>query len=459
MILYPHQEQGVSWMRERERARDALHIRGGIVGDEMGLGKTITVLECIRREGTGPTMIACPQNLVSQWESECDRLGMACTCLRTRQQLYDPLRTVKSSVVIVSHSCFSTSHAHFFLLNIYGTRFFRVVVDEAHMIRNHRSILAQNLCAFPGQVRWLVTGTPIVNVAIPPRSVRTEQTRTRDCRGYARFLTNNHDNADDIGKYVATHIHEIMLRRLKRDIWRPNTSVSTYHGCLHETEQRRYALLYQMGVDACENNTMEKAHIATLMIRLRQVCSAAAWKLEMMRSIIETLPLGTKSLVFCSFRDEIRRVKEALEGCVDVLMEYHGDVRSQEREAIVQTFREQTSRSMVIVIQIDCGGTGLNLQDAQHVFITSPTWAPSTERQAIGRADRATTRHVVKVHRFITSHSMESFMYNRQRTKDQVSQSLLEEDVEDICGQLLDANGLMPTAWNDLCDIETLFDM
>jgi len=274
--------------------------------------------------------------------------------------------------------------------------------------------------------------------------------------GYAKFLTNNRNDACDIGAYLATHLSDIMLRRLKCDVCPSNTLVQTYHGTMTMEEQREYTRLYDVGISACREKSTEKTRLMTLMLRLRQVCSSASWKFEALRDHLESLPRGTKSLVFCTFREEIQRVVNAL-GDIDIVMQYHGQVPHDERAKMLTMFREETYKSMVMVLQIDCGGTGLNLQEAQHVFIMSPTWSPTTERQAIGRADRATTRHLVKVHRFITRHSMESYMVNRQQTKDRVAQSLLKEQFEDITGQLIDSNGMMETDWAELCNIETLF--
>lgn len=456
--LYPHQVDAVSWMQSRERSRDIHGIRGGILGDEMGLGKTITVLECIRREG-GRTLIVCPLCLVDQWISECDRVGIPTICIRTRDDLYDPLQVGPSGVVIAAHTCFTMSHQRSWLmLNVYKLIFQRLVVDEAHMIRNRNSTISRNLCAFPSDIRWAVSGTPVVNVVIPPRCVHAKTERTRDSIAYAAFLTNNTPDYREIGKYLSSHMSEIMLRRLKTEVWSSRTNVLTYHGALEPAERRVYDRVYSAGVKACSEDSNEEVCIVTLMLRLRQICSTASWKFEFLRQEIGSLPVGTKSLVFCSFRDEIDRVNEALEGCIDVVMQYHGSVPQAERLQVIETFRQPSHESMVIVMQVDCGGTGLNLQEAQHVFIMSPTWSPSVERQAIGRADRVTTNHTVRVHRLVTQSSIESFMYNRQHTKDCVTETLLSETPADIRGRLMSANGMLPAEWNDLCNITTFFD-
>jgi SNF2 family DNA or RNA helicase len=284
--------------------------------------------------------------------------------------------------------------------------------------------------------------------------------RTNDTVSYARFLTNNAEDAREIGKVLSSSLSDVMLRRLKRDVLRSKTRVTTYHGDLTREENREYQYLYSQGVEKCNGvGGSSDVQVITLMMRLRQVCSSGSWKFETLGEHVATLPRGTKSLIFCTFRDEIKKVMETLCGSVDVLMEYHGGVPFKERQQMIEAFREQTYRSVVMVMQIDCGGTGLNLEDAQHVFIMSPTWSPCTERQAIGRADRATTRHTVNVHRYVTRKTIESYMCNRQLTKDNVTELLLMEKTNDIRGELVDSKGLLQSNWDDLCDIDTLFAM
>jgi SNF2 family DNA or RNA helicase len=162
----------------------------------------------------------------------------------------------------------------------------------------------------------------------------------------------------------------------------------------------------------------------------------APWKFRALRDHVQGCPVGSKILVFCNYLDEMRMAQDTLEDCVDVVMEYHGSMMETERQNVITEFMTPSPQSKVIVMQIQCGSAGLNLQSAQYVFIMSPTWNPGIERQAMARAHRSNTPHIVNVTRYVTQNTIESFMYLRQKNKDTVSNTLLRESTPHIDGTL-----------------------
>jgi SNF2 family DNA or RNA helicase len=62
----------------------------------------------------------------------------------------------------------------------------------------------------------------------------------------------------------------------------------------------------------------------------------------------------------------------------------------------------QTSKGgSVFLIQIKAGGQGLNLQEATRVYITTPSWNPATEMQAIARSHRTGQTQKVVVRKLV----------------------------------------------------------
>lgn len=71
--LRPYQEEGVHWLRTMDSWGT-----GGILADDMGLGKTlqvITLLEMVKSQHQGPTLIVVPTSLLFNWEREFEKFA------------------------------------------------------------------------------------------------------------------------------------------------------------------------------------------------------------------------------------------------------------------------------------------------------------------------------------------------------------------------------------------------
>ena len=116
-------------------------------------------------------------------------------------------------------------------------------------------------------------------------------------------------------------------------------------------------------------------------------------------------------MVVCHFTDEIGIIKDRLETHGIQCEVYDGSKSKKQRERIVRSFDataglkllgskfpggfrdpfyiiRQFVEPQVLLMQIQAGGVGLNLQMFDNVFINSPNWNPINEYQAIARAHR-----------------------------------------------------------------------
>lgn len=191
------------------------HCLGGVLADEMGLGKTIQMLSLVhshrsevarqaraanggiatvnqlQRLGSSSaamvdapctTLVVAPMSLLSQWQSEAEKASKEGTM---KVELYygtektNNLQALCSSsnasmapdVVITSYGVILSEFSAIAAKNgdksfhngIFSLNFFRIILDEAHHIKNRSSKTARACYEIASTHRWVLTGTPIVN--------------------------------------------------------------------------------------------------------------------------------------------------------------------------------------------------------------------------------------------------------------------------------------------------------
>ncbi|OJD19538.1 hypothetical protein AJ78_00509 [Emergomyces pasteurianus Ep9510] len=195
--LLPHQREGVDWMRDKEsgvkKTRGVIP-KGGILADDMGLGKTIQTIALMltnprhpkakeviddneekKRKKIPPevgkgTLVVAPLALIKQWESEIETKVEAShrlrTCVYHGTQRTKHVNTLSQfDVVITTYGTLSSEHATSEKkpTGCFANHWYRVILDEAHTIKNRNAKATQAACALKSEYRWCLTGTPMQN--------------------------------------------------------------------------------------------------------------------------------------------------------------------------------------------------------------------------------------------------------------------------------------------------------
>ncbi len=430
MKYFEHQEIAIRWMLQLEvhgyKYRDHI-VRGGILADDMGLGKTLEIIGLIKNGGqlAHQTLIVAPLALLDNWIRMSVRARFGVWVFKKGQwEEHTHSRNPNTQQVYIINYDKLLVEAN--RENLHDLMWDRIVLDEAHRIRNFSTRLFKECLALKCTGgRWAVSGTPVVNALSDALSLF----KFAGCHIH-NMKWQDYKHAELIGALV-------MHRKL--DTLR---SIVSDAPPVHEVEEITLPFItaeeeeWYRGIQGAIRDEIRllryRRHLASasailkLLLRMRQISvhpqiymnafaremerSPREWKhgstkFEAVRGLLEDDMTTKKSdgsphkyIFICHFRDEMDIVEEFLkeEIGISTVVQYNGEMSQAERgEAIEQL--EDAEEEAAILVQLQAGGVGLNLQCCDRVVFLSPWWTHALMEQAIARAVRMGQREVVKV--------------------------------------------------------------
>ncbi|KAK9452367.1 SNF2 family N-terminal domain-containing protein [Limtongia smithiae] len=173
--LLPFQREGLNWLVAQEQSV----YKGGILADEMGMGKTIQTIALLLSEPRGkPNLVVVPTVAIMQWRSEIESNTagkLTTTIYHGATRVEDPAKLKHFDVIITSYSVmesvFRKEHAGFQRKDgvykarsaLHAIKFHRVILDEAHNIKDRQCNTAKAAFALNTDRRLCLSGTPLQN--------------------------------------------------------------------------------------------------------------------------------------------------------------------------------------------------------------------------------------------------------------------------------------------------------
>ena len=459
--LRHYQLEGFRWLAFLWRAG-----LGGILADDMGLGKTLQTLALVahaRAEGAGPFLVVAPTSVVSTWAHEAAAFTPGLVVRTVTQSVARRGESIAAVVegadVVVTSYTLLRLETDDYVDKQWGG----LVLDEAQTVKNFRAKTYQCVRRLDVPFRVALTGTPMENrlmelwslLSIVAPGLYSHPARFKE------LVANPVEREADAAalERFRRRIRPFLLRRTKALVAADlppkqeqvlEVQLTPRHRRIYDTHLQRER---QTVLGLVEDFDKHRIAIFRSLTKLRQLSldaalidpaheAAGSAKTDVLVDhLAEVVAEGHRALVFSSFTSFLTRVRDRLdrEGIESTYL----DGRTRRRGEVIESFKQ--GDTSVFLISLKAGGVGLNLTEADYVFVLDPWWNPAVEAQAVDRTHRIGQRNPVIVYRLVSADTIEEKVMALKARK------------AALFAQVIDGDGSAGTPI-DADDVRALFD-
>ena len=470
--LRPYQVEGFQWLSFLYEQR-----LGGILADDMGLGKTVQALALLAHaieehraaseraaergesvEPFAPFLVVAPTSVITNWAAEATRFLPEAKVVTITETTAGktPLaeRIAGAHLVLTSYTLLRmdedayTGYARTLGRTVDDSTgeqsapegWGALLLDEAQFVKNTGTRAWSIARAMPARTKIAMTGTPIENnlmelwalLAIVADGLFPSARAFRDL--YARPAESGEDPAQAAATAarLRRRIRPLMLRRTKelvaaelpaKNDTRVNLPLAPGHRRIYDTHLQRERQKVLGLLEDMDKNRFTIFQSLTLLRRLALDAAlidpdayegvTSAKREYLVERLPELLAGGHRVLVFSQFTGYLKSIARALsEKGIDHL---YLDGSTRNRAEVIEAFR--AGAAPVFLISLKAGGFGLNLTEADHVFIMDPWWNPAAEQQAVDRIHRIGQEREVHVYRLVAEGTIEEKVMQLKASK------------------------------------------
>ncbi|MEJ7556849.1 MAG: SNF2-related protein [Pedobacter sp.] len=423
---------------------------GGCLADDMGLGKTIQTLAMLQKlkeeddqiKTHSTSLIVMPTSLIYNWMNEAKKftpkLKIHAHTGTTRDK--DVSIFAKYDIVITTYGItrVDVEVLKYFYFNY-------IILDESQNIKNPSSKSFKAVKALKSRNKLILSGTPVENSVadlwtqltfLNPGLLGTQAFFNEE---YVQAIEKKKD--EDKARKLQAIIKPFVLRRTKEQVASelPSKTEQVFYCNMSEDQAAYYektksAYRNDM-LSSMDDGTFKKKQVQLLqgLTALRQLANhpvmidqtyeSDSGKFEnVIHTLDNVLKGGHKVLIFSQFVKHLGIFKSYFER--ESIPFAYLDGSTKNRGEIVADFQSNTELK-VFLISIKAGGVGLNLTQADYVFILDPWWNPAVEQQAIDRTHRIGQEKKVFIYKFIAKDTVEEKILALQNRKKRLASSLI----------------------------------
>ena len=428
----PYQEEGVRWCLKNElRADPPANVRGGFIADEMGLGKTIIMIGTFVANPMLKTLIILPPVLIDQWVKQIFKTtGHQPLVFHGKNKKNITLRDIKKAVIVIStYGAISLTQNQYKAKKIcllHQLKWNRIVFDEGHHLRNSDTSRLFGARLLRGNIRWLVSGTPVQNkiqdfynlcqAINMPFAFYTDKNNLitiarnfilkRTKKQVGIILPDVHLNSKEVvwksqeEKSLSEEIHAVLRMVSEKKMRDIGKIIGNQRGAILRAMLRaRQSCILPKLMNKMFDEFVKDGDITTYE-SYKDGLSFSSKLDSVTDAILQNKGNGCGKLVFCHFREEIDEIRKRLElAGIQKVACFDGRVNQTFRQTMLEEGNE------VLILQIQTGCEGLNLQEHySEIYFVSPHWNPCVEDQAVARCHRIGQKKEVQVYRFNMGH-------------------------------------------------------
>lgn len=448
-VLRKYQHKGYEWMNLLAEVN-----AGTLLADDMGLGKTLQTISSLAywasQNPGSKFLIICPASLIYNWKKEFEKFAPDIKLMihHGTGRDFDDFRKSDFQVLISSYSIIRNDIDDF--LKIVWDA---VILDESHHIKNLRAKQTQAVLKLFGKRRVILNGTPIMNSVsdlFPQLNFLLPQLFNSEKKFKDEFEKPIQKGASEVHTQMLKKLTNPFILRRTKEIAAPDLPPKTESVMWCEMNEQQMAAYNELKnqvrqniMSGINNKGLNNAKLDVLqgITKLRQMCSSprlikdfgdysniGSVKIDTLIESLTTNLQNNKVIVFSQFLETMDLISEALTANNIEYLSFSGKTPASKRIELVNEFQDENSQVQVFLLSLMAGNSGINLTQANYVFLVEPWWNKAVQQQAIDRVHRIGQNAHVFAYNMICKDTIEEKIIELQNSKQFISDELIGND-------------------------------